>query len=67
LGGTSFGGAVCLVRGGSAMWAWRNRSGIGLETSVHQPVVVAMPDAHMLQAIEVAQKRLPFRDDAGPA
>jgi tetratricopeptide (TPR) repeat protein len=28
------GGAICLARGGIAMWAWRNRSAIGLATSV---------------------------------
>ena len=27
--GASFGGAICVARGGSAMWAWRNRSAIG--------------------------------------
>ena len=37
------------------------------DVGAHQPVIAAMTDAHMLQAIEIAQKRLPFRHDAGLA
>ena len=32
-----------------------------------QPIVVPVADAHMLQAIEIAQKRLPFRHNASMA
>ena len=39
---------------------WR---GVG----AHQPVGVAMADAHLLQAIEIAQQVLPFRREAGLA
>src|ERR1035437_9223563 len=55
--------------------AWRQRD-MGVtkqigdrlgDVGAHQPVVAAMADAYMLQAIEVAQKRLPFRHDAGLA
>ena len=50
------------------MWAWQNRSAIGFEASVRtQPIVVSVADAHMLQAIEIAQKRLPFRHNASLA
>jgi hypothetical protein len=40
------------------MWARR-------AASTHQPVVVAMADAHLRHAVEIAQQGLPFRREAG--
>ena len=37
------------------------------DVGADKPIVVPMANAHLLQAIEVAQKDLPFRDDAGAA